>query len=100
MEKKHFLYKLYPLSPTFYSDQNVEEKQIMQQHTQYWMELKDKTKIIVYGSVFEAKGVYGMVVIEVENDEEANYIAKHDPAVSSKVCTYELTPMLVGIAQK
>ena len=37
MEKKHFLYKLYPLSPTFYLDQNVEEKRIMQQHTQYWM---------------------------------------------------------------
>ena len=70
MEKKHFLYKLYPLSPTFYSDQNVEEKRIMQQHTQYWMELKDKTKIIVYGSVFAPKGVYGMVVIEVESDEE------------------------------
>ena len=100
MGKKHFLYKLYPLSPTFYSDQNVEEKRIMQQHTQYWMELKDKTKIIVYGSVFEPKGVYDMVVIEVDNDEEANYIAEHDPAVSSKVCTYDLTPMLVGIAQK
>jgi len=100
MEKKHFLYKLNPLSPIFYSDQNVEEKRIMQLHTQYWMELKDKTKIIVYGSVFEPKGVYGMVVIEVENDEEANYIAKCDPAVSSKLCNYDLTPMLIGIAQK
>ena len=100
MLKKNILYKLYPLSSTFYLDQNVEEKRIMQLHTQYWMELKDKTKIIVYGSVFEPKGVYDMVVIEVDNDEEANYIAEHDPAVSSKICNYNLTPMLIGIAQK
>ena len=80
--KKNVLYKLYPLSSTFYLDQNVEEKKIMEQHTQYWMELKDKTKIIVYGSVFVPKGIYGMVVIEVESNEEANFIAEHDPAVS------------------
>ena len=100
MAKMHFLYKLNTLSPIFHSDQNVEEKRIMQLHSEYWMELKDKTKVIVYGSIFELKGVYGMVVIEVENDEEANYIAKCDPAVSSSICTYELTPMLIGIAQK
>ena len=100
MGKKHFLYKLYPLSPTLYLDQNVEEKGIMQQHTQYWMELKDKTEIIVYGSVFAPKGVYGMVVIEVESEEEADFIAEHDPAVSSKICNYDLIPMLIGIAQK
>ena len=100
MLKKNILYKLYPLSSTFYLDQNVEEKKIMEQHTQYWMELKDKTKIIVYGSVFVPKGIYGMVVIEVESNEEANFIAEHDPAVSSKICNYNLTPMLIGIAQK
>ena len=42
----------------------------------------------------------GFGFVEMDNDEEANYIAEHDPAVSSKVCTYDLTPMLVGIAQK
>jgi len=64
------------------------------------MELKDKTKIIDYGSVFASTGVYGMLAIEMDNDDEANYIAEHDPAVSSKLCNYDLTPMLIGIAKK
>lgn len=97
MEKKHFFYKLYPPRPTFHLDQNEEEKAVMQQHMQYWTELTHQRSSIVYGPVFEPKGVFGMAVIEVNSEEEANNIAKNDPAVSSEVCAYELIPMQVGL---
>jgi hypothetical protein len=39
-------------------------------------------------------------IIEVNSDEEANEIAKNDPAISSNVNTYELSPMMVGLIRK
>jgi uncharacterized protein YciI len=99
MEKKHFLYKLYPPRPTFHLDQNEEETKVMQQHVEYWKELTNKKNAIIYGPVFDSKGVYGMAVIEVNNEEEADGISKTDPAVLSKICTCELIPMHVGMAR-
>ncbi len=100
MGKKYFLYKLYPPRATFHLDQNEEEKSVMQQHMQFWVELTDKRNSIVYGPVFDPQGVFGMAVIEVDNEEEADIIAKNDPAVSSEVCSYELIPMQVGMIRK
>jgi uncharacterized protein YciI len=100
MEKKFFFYKLYPPRPTFHLDMNEEEKTVMQQHMQYWAKLTDQRNAIVYGPVFDPTGVFGMAVIEVDSDEEANNISKQDPAVSSHVCTSELIPMQVGLIRK
>lgn len=97
MEKMHFFYKLFPPRPTFHLDQNEEEKSVMEEHMQYWAELTSKGNSIVYGPVFDAKGVFGMAVIEVDNEAEADNIAKDDPAVLSNVCTCELIPMQVGM---
>lgn len=97
MEKKYFLYKLYPPRLTFHLDQSEEEKSVMNIHMQYWAELTRQRISVVYGPVFDPKGVFGMAVIEVENADEADNIAKHDPAVSSGVCTYEVIPMMAGM---
>ena len=71
----------------------------MQEHMAYWRELTNKKNAIVYGPVFDPKGVYGMAVIEVNNQEEADEIANNDPAVASKVCSFELIPMQVGMTR-
>jgi uncharacterized protein YciI len=99
METKHFLYRLYPSRPSFNSDQNESEKEIMQQHIEYWKDLANRKNAIVYGPVFDPKGVYGIAVIEVNNEEEAEEIAKNDPAVLFKICTCELMPMQVAMAR-
>lgn len=96
MEKKHFLYKMYPPRPTFHLDQNENEMQVMQQHMDYWKEQTGRNIAIVYGPVFDPNGVYGIAVIEVNNEVEANEIAKGDPAIISKLCTFDLIPMSVG----
>jgi hypothetical protein len=38
-----------------------------------------------------------MAVIEVNDERQAGEIAKGDPAVVSKMCSYELIPMQVGV---
>ena len=100
MEKKFFLYKLNPPRPTFHLDMSEEEKSAMQRHMQYWVQLTDQKFSILYGPVFDPNGVFGMAVIEVNSDEEANAISTGDPAVSSGVCTYELIPMQIGMIRK
>jgi uncharacterized protein len=91
---------MYPPRPSFHLDQNENEKKVMQQHTDYWKELTNRKNAIVYGPVFDPRGVYGIAVIEVNNEEEAKKITKSDPAIVSQVCTFELIPMSVGMKAK
>ncbi len=97
---KYFMFKLIPPRPTFNVDMNEQEQATMQLHMQYWADLFAKKKAIVYGPVLDPKGVFGMAVMEVETDEEANEIALNDPSVTSKLNTYELIPMMVGLVRQ
>jgi len=97
---KHFFYKLIPPRHDFHLNQNENEKAIMQQHATYWAGLTADKKAIIYGPVFHKEGVFGIAIIEAETDEEANEIAKNDPAISSNLNTYELSPMKIGLIRK
>ncbi len=48
----------------------------MQKHAAYWAGLTADKKAIIYGPVFYEEGVFGIALIEVRADEEANEIAK------------------------
>lgn len=96
---QHFFYKLIPPRPDFHLNQTEREKVIMQQHAAYWDRLTAEKKAIVYGPVFHEDGVFGIAVIEVAAAEEAGEIARNDPAVSSKLNIYELSPMIIGLSK-
>ena len=91
MDKKHFALKLIPNRPTFAQDMTDEERSIMQQHSAYWRDLMDKGMVIVFGPVMDPKGVYGLGVIEVDDEAQVHTIIANDPA--SKINTYEFYPM-------
>jgi len=60
----------------------AEERAIMTQHLAYWMELMNKGKVAVFGPVADPTGVYGMGVVEAENEEELLDFMKNDPAAT------------------
>ncbi|HEY8782841.1 MAG TPA: YciI family protein [Mucilaginibacter sp.] len=91
MDKKHFALKLVPCRPTFAQDMTNEERAIMQQHVVYWRDLMDKGKVLVFGPVMDPKAVYGLGIIEAENEEEVKAFIANDPA--TKINTYEWYPM-------
>jgi len=91
MDKKHFALKLISCRPTFAQDMTPEERVIMQQHVVYWRELMDKGKVLVFGPVMDPKAVYGLGIIEAENEEEVKAFIANDPA--TKINTYEFYPM-------
>jgi|SoiMethySBSTD1v2_1073268.scaffolds.fasta_scaffold18364_6 uncharacterized protein YciI len=95
----HFFYKLNAPRPDFHLTMDENENSAMQEHMAYWAALFENNKVIVYGPVFDPSGVYGMAVIEVESEDQADLIKNNDPAVSSGVCSAEVFQMQVGMAK-
>ena len=69
------------------------EKEIMRQHAAYWKEKADLGIALVYGPVLDPKGVYGLGIIEVDNEDQARAYAADDPAVKSGLNKTEIHPM-------
>lgn len=88
-----FLYRLLPPRPTFNADLSPDEAAVMERHGAYWMGLVERGVAVVFGPVLDPKGVWGLAIIDVEDDAEATSLSAADPAVTSGVCTYELHPM-------
>jgi uncharacterized protein len=91
--KKHFVLKLIPPRPTFAEDMTNEERAIMKQHAAYWKDKADQGFAIVYGPVLDPKGVYGLGIIEVDNDDQARAFAANDPTIKSGLNKVEIHPM-------
>ncbi|WP_242689168.1 YciI family protein [Pedobacter sp. SYSU D00535] len=94
------MYKLIPPRPTFHLDMNEEEKAVMESHILYWNGLFAERKTLVYGPVLDPKGVFGLAILEVESEEEAQQMISEDPAVTSGINQYELLPMMVGLVRQ
>lgn len=97
---KYFMYKLIAPRPTFHLDMNGEEKTVMDAHIAYWNGLFADRKILIYGPVLDPKGVFGLGILEVESDEEAETLVAKDPAVSSGICGQEVIPMMAGLVRQ
>lgn len=78
---KYFLYKLIPPRHTFPQDMTEVEEKIMEEHIKYWKELVDRRIAIVFGSVADPKGVYGIAIVETEDEIAANNLGSSDPLV-------------------
>jgi len=69
----------------------IEERAIMQKHVEYWKPYIDDGTVIVLGPVFDPKGVFGMAVIGVEDNDQLDNLVKNDPA--NGLNHYEIYPM-------
>ena len=89
----HFFVKLIPPRPTFNKDMNKKEEQTMHYHTQYWSELMRQGFVIVYGPVMDMNGLYGMGVLDVENEQQAIRLMSKDPCVKDGLMKVEIAEM-------
>jgi uncharacterized protein YciI len=86
----HFVYRLIPPRPTFAGDMNEAEMAIMAEHAEYWTELFDKGRVVVFGVVLEPAGSWGLAVVDAESEEDVRALGLADPAVRSGTCTFEI----------
>ena len=89
---KHFFIKLIPPRSLFHMDMSDVERSVMEEHSVYWKNLQEQGVAAIYGPVFDPKGVWGMGVVEAQNEEEARKIISNDPSVKTFMM-FELIPM-------
>ena len=94
----HYFLKLNPCRPTFAQDMTAGERAIMLQHVAYWTDLLNKALVVVFGPVMDPKEVYGVGVVEVDNEEQLKGLIDNDPAAS--INNYEYYPMRAVMPSK
>jgi uncharacterized protein len=101
MEKKYFVLKLLPPRPTYAFDMTETERAVMKEHAIYWKELTCKGISILFGPVMDSRAPYGLGIVEVELETDANNLASNDPVIKAGIgCSYEVFPMQVGMIRK
>ena len=74
-------------------DMTEDERNIMLQHIVYWKEQMEKGFAIAFGPVLDPQGVYGVGIIQVDDETQTKTLAENDPAVSSGLNRLEIYPM-------
>ncbi len=99
IEKKQFIYvlKLIPslLFPENWTDK---EEKIVDSHFSRLLELRNDGRLILAGktSGLDDK-TFGIVILEVDSDDEALTIMGNDPCVKEGIMTAELFPYHVAV---
>jgi uncharacterized protein YciI len=97
----YFLYKLIPPRPTFAQDMTEAEAKVMQEHAAYWNGLTDRAIAVVFGPVADPKGVWGLAIVEVEDDAAARALGTNDPAMKAGLnFKLEVYPMPRALLRK
>jgi uncharacterized protein YciI len=89
----HFMYKLIPPRPSFALDMNDHEAARMGEHAAYWRDQLDRGRVVVFGPVLDTAGVWGLGVLEVDDEDHARRLIDDDPVVADGLCVFELHPM-------
>ncbi len=93
MSRNHFVYRLIPPRPTFASDMTEAEQAMMGEHAAYWTNLFEEGRVVVFGVVIEHAGAWGLAVVEAEAEDDVRALAYDDPAVETRLCTFEIGAM-------
>jgi hypothetical protein len=89
----HFVYKLVPPRPTFAFEMDETEAELMGQHAAYWRDQLDHGRVIVFGAVMDPAGVWGLGVLETEDEAAARGLVLADPVIAAGVGSFELHPI-------
>ena len=88
-----YLYRLLPPRPTFSQDMTPPEAEVMERHVGYWQDLLNRGVAVAFGPVLHPEEPWGLGLLELDDEQDAQAIGERDPAVQSRTCTYEVVPM-------
>jgi uncharacterized protein len=91
-----FLFRLIPPRADFAQTMTAEEQRAMAGHMQYWQQLLNDGKVVVYGPVADPEGVWGLGVLRAADRAEALAIGEADPSVVAGVNTFEVFEIMDG----
>jgi uncharacterized protein len=95
---KYFLYKLISPRPTFPQDITQEEQKIMASHVDYWKQLAERRTTLIFGPVLDPKGVYGLAIVEAQEETLVENIGYNDPAIKASMgFRFEIYPFIDAV---
>ncbi len=97
--KQHYFFKLIPPRPTFPGDITDAERRLMDEHSRYFQEHFAAGRLLLYGPVLAPRGAFGLAVLEVDNEAEAQRFGEGDPSVKAGLNRFEFFPMRVSAAR-
>jgi len=72
----------------------------MQEHADYWAAQFAKGTVLIIGPVLDAKGAFGIAVLQTATEEEARTLAMNDPTVKAGLNKAEVSPMHVFLMKQ
>ena len=102
MEKLQFLYQL-KLIPSLLEETNWtdQENKIVQNHFEELQRLQKIGKLILAGRTLDMDSSgFGIVILEVDSEEEARMLMENDPAVKEGIMTATLFPYRVALIRE
>jgi len=68
----------------------------MDEHGRYFQDHFTAGKVPLFGPVMASGGAFGLGVLEVENEAEAQHFGENDPSVKAGLSKSEIHPMRVS----
>jgi uncharacterized protein YciI len=95
-----FFCKLVPPRPTFNLDLSPAEADAMKRHVLYWQDLiaRGVLRVFALGPVMDPAGVFGIIVMERDDEFAVRALAAEDPAIIAGIgMRFEIHPMPRGV---
>lgn len=91
----HFLLRLSPPRPGFPADATAAEMEAMAAHSAFWQAEADRGTALAVGPVADPSGVWGMALVDVEDEAAAAGLTLQDPVIRAGLgFTYRVLPIL------
>ena len=89
--------KLLPPRPTFLQDMTPDERAVMGEHAVHWREWMARGKVVTFGVVADPAAVFGVGIVEVDDEAELRRLTEEDPTIrSGRGFRWETHPMPFG----
>jgi uncharacterized protein YciI len=91
-----FFFRLNPPRADFAQTMTPDEQRAMAEHMEYWQQLLDAGRVVVYGPVADPEGVWGLGVLRAEDRAQVLTIAERDPSVLAGVNTFDVFEIMAA----
>ena len=93
-EFKQYIVRLIGIRPGWPENMTDNEQKIMSDHYNYLKDLTARNKVVLAGPCF---GLYGLIILQTESENEARAIMEKEPSVTGGVHAYEISEMRVSL---
>lgn len=94
-QPKQYLVKLLGTRDNWPNNMTPEEEKIMSEHFLYLKKLTHDHQVVTAGPVFDP--IFGLIILDVDSEEEAREIMDNEPSAVQGVHTYEMSEMRVSL---